>query len=70
MKIPSYNFGSLKCIIKYLLKVADNNEVSHLSMKATVEEKFTVSLADAQDQLKKISISNKIAKRELKEITF
>jgi hypothetical protein len=53
-----------------LLKVADNNEVSHLSMKATVEEKFNVSLAEAQDQLKKISASNKDAKKELKEGIF
>ena len=52
------------------MKVADNNEVSHLSMKATVEEKFNVSLADAQDKLKKISTSNKNAKKELKERTF
>lgn len=54
-------------LFQYLLKVADNNEVSHLSMKATVEEKFSVSLADAQDKLKKISTSNKNAKKELKE---
>ena len=66
-KKTSYNVSALKIIIKYLLKVADNNEVSHLSMKATVEEKFSVSLADAQDKLKKISTSNKNAKKELKE---
>ncbi|CBY24668.1 unnamed protein product [Oikopleura dioica] len=37
-------------LFQYLLKVADNNEVSHLSMKATVEEKFT---ATGEDDIKR-----------------
>ena len=37
-----------------------------MSMKSTVERKFIVSLEDAHDQLKKISKSNKNAKKELK----